>query len=97
MENKENLTQLISVMSGNNEIEVMIGDEVPVKELKGNSVILAPYRVSDKLNGIIGVVGPARMDYSKVVSGVDFFAKQLEAMLGDRFDDIPPGIPGRKD
>ena len=49
------------------------------------------------MTGVIGVVGPMRMDYSKVVSGVDFFAKQLEAMLGERFDDIPSGIPGRKD
>ena len=47
------------------------------------------------MTGIIGVVGPMRMDYSRVVTGVDFFAKQLEAMLGERFDDAPPGIPDK--
>ncbi len=85
MENKENLTQLISAMPNNGTIKVMIGDEVPVEELKTNSVILAPYRVSDKLCGVIGIVGPARMDYSKIISILEYFTNQLSDVLGDKF------------
>ena len=85
MENKENLTQLISSMPNNGTIKVMIGDEVPVEELKTNSVILAPYRVSDKLCGVIGVIGPARMDYSKIISVLEYFTNQLSDVLVDKF------------
>ena len=85
MENKENLTQLISEMPANGEMKIMIGDEIPVEELKNNSVILTPYKVSENLWGVIGVVGPARMDYSKVISALEYFAKQLSDVLGDKF------------
>ncbi len=85
MENKENLTQLISAMPNNGTIKIMIGDEVPINELKSNSVILAPYKVSDKLCGVIGVVGPARMDYSKIMSVLEYFTNQLSDALGNKF------------
>ncbi len=85
MENKENLTQLISAMPKDGEMKVMIGDEVPVEALRENSVILAPYKVSEKLFGVIGVVGPARMDYSKVMSALEYFANQLSEALGQKF------------
>jgi len=87
VENKENLMQLISEIPANGEMKVMIGDEVPVKELQTNSVILAPYKVSDKLCGVIGVIGPARMDYSKIMSALEYFAKLLSNALGDKFGD----------
>ena len=87
VENKGNLMQLISEIPANGEIKVMIGDEVPVKELKTNSVILAPYKVSDRLCGVIGVIGPARMDYSKIMSALEYFAKLLSNALGDKFGD----------
>lgn len=69
----------------NGEVAVFIGDENPVNELKDNSVILSTYKVGKDMTGIIGVVGPMRMNYSRVVTGVDFFAKHLEAMLSERF------------
>lgn len=87
MEEKENLTRLIAEIPVNGEMKVMIGDEVPVDALRENSVILAPYRVSDKLCGVIGVVGPKRMDYSKIMSALEYFAKQLSNALGDKFGD----------
>ncbi len=85
MENKENLMQLISAMPSGGEMKVMIGDEIPVEELQQNSVILAPYKVSEKLFGVIGVIGPARMDYSKVMSALEYFANQLSDVLAQKF------------
>ena len=84
MENKENLTKIISYLTADG-IKVMIGDEIPVQELKNNSVILSPYRVSEKLKGVIGVIGPARMDYAKVISVLEYFAKQLSDVLNEKF------------
>ncbi len=87
LENKENLTQLISAMPQNGEMKVMIGDEIPVEELRENSVVLAQYKVSEKLFGAIGVVGPARMDYSKVMSALEYFVNQLSDVLSQKFGD----------
>lgn len=91
-EDKKSLEEMVRsfplVKSG--EVSVFIGDENPVPELKNNSVILSSYKVGKNMTGIIGVVGPMRMDYAKAVTGVDFFAKQLENMLSERFNEIPP-------
>ncbi len=67
------------------EVSVFIGDENPVEELKNNSVVLSAYKAGKGMTGIIGVVGPMRMDYSRVVSGLSYFSKQLEYFLGERF------------
>lgn len=68
------------------EVSVFIGDENPVEELKNNSVVLSTYKAGNNMTGIIGVVGPMRMDYAKVVSGIDFFTKQLEITLNNRLN-----------
>lgn len=85
LENKENLTRLISAMPQGSGMKVMIGDEIPIDGLKNNSVILAPYKVSEKLSGVIGVVGPARMDYSKIMSALEYFTSQLSDVLTQKF------------
>lgn len=96
-DNKSSINEMVralpEVKSG--EVSVFIGDENPVAELKNNSVVLSTYKVGDNMTGIIGVVGPMRMDYSRVVTGVDFFAKQLEAMLGERLGGNE--LPDKKD
>lgn len=93
-DNKSSLDELIhslpNVKSG--EVSVFIGDENHAEALKNNSVVLSTYKVGKDMTGIIGVVGPMRMDYPRVVSGVGAFAKQLETILGERFSDLPPGI-----
>ena len=81
--------QLPSIESG--EVSVFIGDENEHPQLKNNSVVLSTYKAGPNLTGIIGVVGPMRMDYAKVVSGVGFFSKQLGKMLSERLEgDFPP-------
>ncbi len=83
---------LPSVKEGS--VSVFIGDENPIEELKDNSVVLSTYKIGENMTGIIGVVGPMRMDYSKVVTGVDFFAKQLESMLNERLGGFTtPSLP----
>ena len=72
-------------MQNLNSVKVLIGDEIPVEELKENSVILAPYRVSSTLTGIIGIIGPARMDYSKVISILEYFSGQMSTELAHNF------------
>ncbi len=78
------VTHLPSITDG--EVKVFIGDENELPQLKNNSVVLSTYKAGPNLTGVIGVVGPMRMDYAKVVSGVGFFSKQLGKLLSDRLE-----------
>ena len=90
-DDKESLDSMVRCLPAvrEGEVSVFIGDENPAEELKGNSVVLSAYKVGNGMTGIIGVVGPMRMDYPRVVSGVGAFARQLEKMLGERFNTLP--------
>ena len=77
VENKDNLTRIVMEASPIGGTKVLIGDEIPIPELKGNSVILSPYRATGNLVGILGVLGPARMDYPKIISALEFFTSQI--------------------
>ncbi len=85
VENKENLTRIIMEAAPASGTKVLIGDEIPINELKNNSVILSPYKASENLIGILGVLGPARMDYSKIISALEFFTQQLSGILTKDF------------
>ena len=85
LENKENLSKLIVEANPTNCTKVLIGEEMPLDALKNNSLVIAPYRASDRLVGLLGVIGPARMDYSRIISGLEFFTAQLSGVLTKDF------------
>jgi transcriptional regulator of heat shock response len=61
-------------------IRVMIGPENAAEELNDASVLMATYPMSGGMRGMIGVVGPTRMDYSRMVSRLGYFAEKLKEM-----------------
>ena len=71
-----------SVMPGSNEVRVLIGPENVAEELKDSSVVIASYDAGDNTRGLIGVVGPTRMDYSAVAAKLRFLADGLSRRLG---------------
>ena len=86
LERKELLQDLImDVNSSENEnetgIQVYIGDEMPVQSMKDCSVVTANYELGEGLRGTIGIIGPKRMDYEKVVKTL----KNLMTQLDDTF------------
>lgn len=83
-ENKQHLGEMIKLNAEDSNVKILIGDENPIPQLKNNSVILSPYKISDDLTGIIGVIGPMRMNYSKVVSSIEYFSKSLSKMFRDK-------------
>ena len=64
------------------EIKVLIGPENVAEELKDSSVIIATYDAGDNTRGVIGVVGPTRMDYSTVAAKLSILAAGLSRRLG---------------
>ena len=67
---------------GGEGIKVLIGPENVAEELKDSSVVLASYDMGDNTKGLIGVVGPTRMDYSTVAAKLGLIAKALSERLG---------------
>ena len=64
------------------EVRVLIGPENVADELKDSSVVIASYDMGDNTKGLIGVVGPTRMDYSAVAAKLSFLAAGLSRRLG---------------
>lgn len=59
-------------------IQVYIGDESPVEAMKNCSVVTATYKIKEGVYGKIGIVGPKRMDYEKVVGTLENCMQQLD-------------------
>ena len=75
-------------MGEDSEIRVLIGPENIAEELKDSSVVIASYDAGDNTRGLIGVVGPTRMDYSAVAAKLRFLAAGLSRRLGS--GEAPP-------
>ena len=89
------LTDLpLAEMQGDNELRVLIGPENVAEELKDSSVIIATYDAGDNMRGIIGVVGPTRMDYSRVAAKLSYIAAGLSKRLGGG-SMPPPGLDNK--
>lgn len=74
------------------EIKVLIGPENIAEELRDSSVILAKYDAGDGMQGVIGVVGPTRMDYSKVAAKLSYIAARLSRALAGPAGGALPGF-----
>ena len=70
------------IFAGGSEVRVLIGPENVAEELKDSSVVVASYDMGDNTKGLIGVVGPTRMDYSAVAAKLSFLAAGLSRRLG---------------
>lgn len=83
-EEKKQLTQLINdTADDENErgIQVYIGAETPVDSMKDCSVVTATYEIEEGVYGKIGIVGPKRMDYEKVVSTLQSLMVELDGIF----------------
>ncbi len=88
-EEKQQLGELLQETSDNAEntgIQVYIGEESPVQSMRDCSVVTATYELGDGMKGTIGIVGPKRMDYDKVVGTLRTIQTQLDELY--RKDDV---------
>jgi heat-inducible transcriptional repressor len=79
-EEQEQLTELIGNSENPDEtgIQVYIGSETPVESMKDCSVVTATYEIDDGVYGKIGIIGPKRMDYEKVIGTLHTLMVQLD-------------------
>lgn len=83
LEEKQELANLIDDTMENNSntgIQVYIGQETPVKAMKDCSVVTATYDLGDGMQGTVGIIGPKRMDYDKVIQTMRTLMVQLDGI-----------------
>ena len=64
-------------------VQVYIGEELPLQNLKDCSLVTANYELGAGIRGTIGIVGPKRMDYEKVLKTIRTVMEQLEEKLNE--------------
>lgn len=90
-EEKEELQSLVTESLSGNEnetgIQVYIGNETPVQTMKDCSVVTAVYDLGEGVKGTIGIIGPKRMDYEKVMDNLKTLKSQLDGIYKKSDDD----------
>ena len=84
LEQKELLQELVDDVNSSESssgIQVYIGDEAPVQTMKDCSIVTANYELGEGLRGTIGIIGPKRMDYEKVLNTLRNLMTQLDTIL----------------
>jgi heat-inducible transcriptional repressor len=82
LEDKEEIARLLDSARAGHGMKIFIGSENKLFALSGSSVIAAPYRGGDgKVVGVVGVIGPTRLNYARVVPMVDFTAQALSRLM----------------
>ena len=82
-------SRLPMTMNDGKNMNILIGPENVNDALKDTSVVMASYDIGDNMKGVIGVVGPTRMDYAKVTARLSYFADSLTRMFGK--GELPAG------
>jgi heat-inducible transcriptional repressor len=82
LEGKEEIARLLDSARAGQGMKIFIGSENKLFALSGSSVIAAPYRDGEgKVVGVVGVIGPTRLNYARVVPMVDFTAQALSRLM----------------
>ncbi len=82
LEGKEEIARLLDSARNGSATKIFIGSENKLFALSGSSIIAAPYRGAEgRVLGVVGVIGPTRLNYARVVPMVDFTAHTLSRLM----------------
>ena len=82
LESKDGLIELLGDAEKAQGVKIFIGSENKLFSLSGSSVILSPYKdANEKVVGVLGVIGPTRLNYARIVPVVDYTANVISAMM----------------
>jgi heat-inducible transcriptional repressor len=88
LEEKKLLLHLLDKTMDAEGIQIFIGSEVPVSEMQTLSVITSPYRHGEKVVGALGIIGPTRMNYLKLIPIVEYSAQLLTEFLNGKGSEL---------
>ena len=82
LEREDGLIELLGEAESAQGVRIFIGSENKLFSLSGSSVILSPYKdANDKVVGVLGVIGPTRLNYARIVPVVDYTAHVISTMI----------------
>ena len=85
LERKRDIAEFLELTEGGNGVRIFIGSENKLFSLSGSSLVVSPYMNADrKIVGAVGVIGPTRLNYGRIVPIVDYTAQLVGKLISDR-------------
>jgi len=85
LERKRDISEFLELTEDGDGVRIFIGSENKLFSLSGSSLVVSPYMNADrKIIGAVGVIGPTRLNYGRIVPIVDYTAQLVGKMLSDR-------------
>ena len=85
LERKRDIAEFLELTDEGEGVRIFIGSENKLFSLSGSSLVVSPYMNADrKIVGAVGVIGPTRLNYGRIVPIVDYTAQLVGRLLGDR-------------
>ena len=85
LERKRDIAQFLDLTEDGDGVRIFIGSENKLFSLSGSSLVVSPYMNADrKIIGAVGVIGPTRLNYGRIVPIVNYTAKLVGKMIADR-------------
>ena len=82
LETKRDLSQILGLAEHADGVRIFIGSENKLFSLSGSSLIVAPFRDGErKVVGVLGVIGPTRLNYARIIPMVDYTARLVSRVL----------------
>lgn len=81
LKDTEPITRMVT--AGKKDIEIRIGQENIYRPLKNTSVIISRYSTKSKSGGALGVIGPTRMDYARLIPNIKYLSEHVERIFND--------------
>ncbi len=82
------LKHIFSKLLNSEGISVLIGKEIGIHDLEDFSIVSSPYNIKSNKIGVVGIIGPKRMQYSRIISMVDYISKYLSTTLNQIYQEI---------
>ena len=85
LERKRDITEFLELAEDGDGVRIFIGSENKLFSLSGSSLVVSPYMNADrKIVGAVGVIGPTRLNYGRIVPIVDYTAQLVGRLISDR-------------
>ena len=83
LETKETMQKVLSLVDAAEDVQIFIGSDNELFDLAGCAMIVSPYRnAQSRIIGAVGVIGPTRINYARIIPMVDYTAKLVGRMIG---------------
>jgi heat-inducible transcriptional repressor len=85
LERKRDIAEFLNLAEAGEGVRIFIGSENKLFSLSGSSLVVSPYMNADrKIIGAVGVIGPTRLNYGRIVPIVDYTAQLVGRLVSDR-------------